>query len=107
MPMVKQPVRELPEPRKKGHRLLAVCTQKKMANVGSSRTGCAFRVLVGRYWRGLKQGRKPHVKAVQYILQWGQYVKFYNILIYIIKRIVKNRNFYSDNQVLLRRIQLT
>jgi hypothetical protein len=41
MPMVAQPLRELPEPQKMDHRLLPVCTKNKMAGVSSSRNGCA------------------------------------------------------------------
>jgi hypothetical protein len=39
--MVAQPLRELQEPWKKGHRLLAVHAKNKMERVGSSRNGCA------------------------------------------------------------------
>jgi hypothetical protein len=40
MPMVAQPLHELPEPQKMDHRLLAVVAKNKMASVGSSHNGC-------------------------------------------------------------------
>jgi hypothetical protein len=41
MPIVAQPSRELLEPQKMDHRLLAVSAKNKMASVGSLRNGCA------------------------------------------------------------------
>jgi hypothetical protein len=41
MPMVAQPLCELPEPRKMDQRLVAVCAKKKMECVDTSRNGCA------------------------------------------------------------------
>jgi hypothetical protein len=41
MTMVAQPLLELPEPQKMGHRLVTVYTENKMVSVGSSHNGCA------------------------------------------------------------------
>jgi hypothetical protein len=41
MPIVAQPLHELPEQRKMDHRLLSGCAENKMASVDSSRNYCA------------------------------------------------------------------
>jgi hypothetical protein len=60
MPMVAQPLRELPEPPKIFHRLVAVPKKIKMASVGSSRIGSL----------AYRSRQNPPILKNQFLLRW-------------------------------------